>query len=372
MSYEVVNLFDICDPKQWKTISTQELKSEGYFVYGANGIIGYYDKYTHENPTLAITCRGATCGEIHITKEFSYINGNAMALDNLNKDIDIKFLYFYFKMRKFNDVISGSAQPQITRQGLKNIHIPLPPLDIQKKIADTLDKAQGLIDKRKEQISALDKFLENLFLDMFGDPVSNPMGWEREPIENVTSLVSSGSTPKGGSNVYSTEGIYFIRSQNVLMNKLKLEDISFINNDIHNGMKRTWLKNNDVLLNITGASIGRVAYYNLGNDLGNVNQHVCILRPNDLINHIFLTHQISNNHFQNYIFGMQSGGTREAFNFTQIKQFNVILPPLDLQNQFASIVEKVEAEKTKLEVSLTEMEDNFNSIMQRAFKGELF
>ena len=132
MSWPQVKLSDICRPKQWKTIASSQLLDEGFPVYGANGQIGYYSEYTHEAPTLMITCRGATCGNIHISElmsymPMSYINGNAMALDNLDQNrVDMRYLAYFFKKRGFADVISGSAQPQITRQGLDKVFVPLP------------------------------------------------------------------------------------------------------------------------------------------------------------------------------------------------------------------------------------------------------
>lgn len=128
-----VPLTSICKPKQWKTISTKELKEDGYPVYGANGKIGFYNKYTHEFPTVLITCRGATCGSINISEPKSYVNGNAMALDNLSADVHLYYLAHYLRFRKLDDVISGSAQPQITGQGLSSLQIPLPPLEQQKR-----------------------------------------------------------------------------------------------------------------------------------------------------------------------------------------------------------------------------------------------
>ena len=93
-------LMDICNPKQWKTIPKSELIEDGEFpVYGANGIIGRYNKYNHENPTVLITCRGATCGNIHMTVPQSYINGNAMSLDELNESKCKKeYLYYFLKL----------------------------------------------------------------------------------------------------------------------------------------------------------------------------------------------------------------------------------------------------------------------------------
>ena len=118
---EKVRLVDICNPKQWKTIPTSELLDEGYPVYGANGIIGYYSEFNHENPVVAVTCRGATCGSINITVPQAYVTGNAMCLDDVRNDIEIEYLYYCLKHYNFNNVISGSAQPQITRQGMEKI-----------------------------------------------------------------------------------------------------------------------------------------------------------------------------------------------------------------------------------------------------------
>ena len=109
----IKNLTDICNPKQWKTIQNTQLKTLGYPVYGANGIIGYYDTYNHESDTLIIGCRG-TCGAITIAQGKTYINGNAMCLDKLSNEIELKYLYYFLKSFDFKNIISGTTIPQIT------------------------------------------------------------------------------------------------------------------------------------------------------------------------------------------------------------------------------------------------------------------
>lgn len=146
------NLFDICQPKQWKTIPIKDLKNEGYPVYGANGIIGYYHKYNHDVATVLLTCRGATCGEVHISKPYSYINGNAMCMDNLSDNTITEFLYYYLKSINLNFIISGSAQPQITQIGLRKVEIPIPPLETQQAI---VNKIESLFDEIDEGIGRL-------------------------------------------------------------------------------------------------------------------------------------------------------------------------------------------------------------------------
>ena len=164
---EKVKLIDICNPKQWKTIPTSDLRDNGYPVYGANGIIGYYNEYNHENSVVTVTCRGATCGTINITVPKAYVTGNAMCLDDVRSDIGMEYLYYCLKHYDFNKVISGSAQPQITRQGMNNIYISICKHDEQIKIVNKLKKCEKVIGLRKQEIQSLDELIKARFVDLF-------------------------------------------------------------------------------------------------------------------------------------------------------------------------------------------------------------
>ncbi len=160
LGWASINLFDICQPSQWKTISISDLLPDGYTVYGANGVIGFYDKYTHEKPTIMITCRGATCGNIHVSKPFSYINGNAMALDGLVEELcHLKYLESFLQFRNFQDVISGSAQPQITRASLQIVSIPLAPYKEQTRIVEKLEELLTDLDTATNELKTAQKKL---------------------------------------------------------------------------------------------------------------------------------------------------------------------------------------------------------------------
>ena len=191
-----VNLLDICSPKQWKTLATDELKDDGiYDVYGANGIIGKYDDYNHEDSTVLITCRGATCGNIHISKPYSYINGNAMCLDNLDESKCSKeYLYYFLKGSDLSKVISGSAQPQITIQGLKRINIKLYNREKQKDIVNQLNKISNLIEIKNKQVSKLNNLVKSQFVEMFGNPVLNEKNFEKKKLSDKCDIVT-GNTP---------------------------------------------------------------------------------------------------------------------------------------------------------------------------------
>jgi type I restriction enzyme S subunit len=161
--WKKVRLGNICSPQQWPTISTKAFLDSGYPVFGANGIIGYYHTYNHEQKTIAVTCRGATCGEVNLAPEKSYITGNAMSLDDINsKKINQIFLFYVLKQRGFRDIISGSAQPQIIRNDIAKIRIVCPPLLEQHRIAAVLsacDREIELLKKKQEKLKEQKKGL---------------------------------------------------------------------------------------------------------------------------------------------------------------------------------------------------------------------
>ena len=174
--WETILLIEVANPKQWKTIATKDLLDDGYTVYGANGKIGFYNKYTHKEPIVMITCRGATCGNIHITEPFSYVNGNGMALDGLIENLyGLKLLYYVLRARGLNDVISGSAQPQITRQGLVNVKIPLPPITEQKIIAEKLDLLLAQVQETKSRLEQIPELLKKFRQSVLSDAVSGKL-----------------------------------------------------------------------------------------------------------------------------------------------------------------------------------------------------
>ena len=165
--------------------------------------------------------------------------------------------------------------------------------------------------------------------------------WEKCKLGTLATKVGSGSTPKGGDAVYTSIGHYFVRSQNVGMGFLMLDNIAHINDDIHQKHKATEIYENDVLLNITGASIGRTAVATKELEGGNVNQHVCIIRTNSKVNPKFLCDYIQTQRIQNHIKSLQTGGSREGLNFEQIRSFPISLPSINEQNKLTCLLDKI-------------------------------
>jgi len=153
--WKTVRLDEICDPKQWPTISKAEQTESGYPVFGANGQIGFYDQYNHEHETIVVTCRGATCGTVNMTPPRTYITGNAMSLDDVSSAANVSFLFQLLAARGFNDIISGSAQPQIIGKDIKAVTINLPALEEQKALAEMFEAWDKSVQNTGSQLDAL-------------------------------------------------------------------------------------------------------------------------------------------------------------------------------------------------------------------------
>jgi hypothetical protein len=166
--------------------------------------------------------------------------------------------------------------------------------------------------------------------------------WKEVKIGNITTKVGSGITPKGGSSVYTNSGHIFIRSQNVDNGAFLLKDVAYIDEATHQKQKSTELVCGDVLLNITGASIGRSAVVNSSVAGGNVNQHVCIIRVIDSISPNFLCNYLLSYRGQKQIDSFQAGGNREGLNFEQIKSIKFKMPTTLEQNKITSLLSKLD------------------------------
>ncbi len=161
--WPIVLLNEVTSPKQWPTITQEQLTESGFPVYGANGRIGFYSEFNHAEATVLVTCRGATCGTVNVCEPKSYVTGNAMSLDNPNPAVlNVPYLESVLRVRGVKDTITGTAQPQITRQSLARVSFPVPPLPLQKEFAQRVTEIRELEAKQ----AASRQRLESLFQSM--------------------------------------------------------------------------------------------------------------------------------------------------------------------------------------------------------------
>ena len=361
------SLCEISNPKQWKTISTDMLKDEGYPVYGANGIIGYYSEYNHEEKTLLITCRGATCGSLNICEPYSYVNGNAMALDNLIEEIDIHYLYYYLLNRGLNDTITGTAQPQIVRQSLQKVDVEYPELEVQYQIVNKLNQVTNLINKRKQQLEKLDELVKSRFIEMFGDPIRNTMGWPICELSECIQFLTSGS--RGWAKYFTDEGEYFITVKNVKNCRITLDDVQHIIPPNNAEAKRTKVHEGDLLISIT-ADLGRtgVVTKEIAEHGGYINQHLtCIRIDQEVARPLYVAYYMESEAGKCQFQSKNQSAVKAGLNFNAINSLRFMLPPIELQDRFIEFIEQTDKSKLEIQKSLEKLEVLKKALMQKYF-----
>ena len=234
---------------------------------------------------------------------------------------------------------------------INEISIPLPNKDKQIELAELFDKVADIIVKRNMELTSLDNLIQARFVEMFGDPVQNTKGWNIDTCKNLTSKIGSGATPKGGRESYGTEGISLIRSMNVYNNRFEYKDLAYITDEQADKLSNVTIEENDVLLNITGASVARCCAVPKELIPARVNQHVAIVRCKDRLLPEFLCSMFTEDSYQRLLWSIATSGgaTREAITKQQIEDLVLIVPPIELQQQFVDFCKQVN--KLKLATS---------------------
>jgi len=195
--------------------------------------------------------------------------------------------------------------------------------------------------------------------------------WEVKMLGDISEKINSGKTPLGGEAVYSDNGVFFIRSQNVNKDKLDLENPVFIPENINKTMLNSIVKPNDILLNITGASLGRSCVVPSEFEIGNVNQHVCIIRLNEKYNPRFIQPIFSSNKGQKMFISLQTGSGREGLNFENIKGIKYYLPRLIEQNKIAAFLSLMEKRIQTQNKIIEKLESSIKVLINKIFNQEL-
>lgn len=193
---------------------------------------------------------------------------------------------------------------------------------------------------------------QSRFIEMFGDPISNPFGWQVKKLADVSVLITNGNTPKGGSENYMNEGIMFLRSQNVWRNRIDLEDVAYINKDTHAAMAKSSVHDKDILITKTGrintenSSLGRAAIFHGADNSANINGHVYLVRLDGTVVPEYVVAILTGEPYRRYIRKVCVGGIdKRQINLDQVENFPIILPPIELQEQFATFVAQTDKSK---------------------------
>ena len=256
---------------------------------------------------------------------------------------------------------------------LKSLRIPLPPLAEQKRIAGILDAADALRAKRREALGQLDTLLQSTFLDMFGDPVTNPMGWPPTSLSAISEELRDGPF---GSNLktshYVESGVRVIRLQNIGVGEIRNDDLAFISEEHFASLPRNHCQPGDVIIGTMGDPNLRACIVPLAL-ARSLNKADCILMRVDMtkVDAIYVCWLLNNPCMVSMALRLVRGQTRGRISLGRLKELQIHLPPIKLQLRFAAIVQSVEHQKANQRAHLAELDTLFASLQSRAFRGDL-
>ncbi len=353
--FEKVKLGDVCEVYQPKTITSNEIKESGlYKVFGANGVIGFYDQYNHEDSEIAITCRGATCGTVNFTEPKSWITGNAMVVTPKDERLDKRYLYFFLRNTDLSSVITGAAQPQITGAALKPFEIPLPPIEIQKEIVEQIEVKQKAIEGAKQVIENLER--ERRY---FGQSLKKLENVDMTEIGTICNLINGRAFKPEDWEDKTSGGLPIIRIQNL---NNPNSDFNYYSGKVKDDIL---IKNGDLLFSWSGSrgtSFGAHIWY--GQD-AILNQHIFKVVHKENINRNYLYHALNDavNEIEQNLHG---GVGLVHITKGNLEKIKIPIPKIDDQLKIVSEVQEelevIESNKKLIHLMQKKIEDVLSEI----------
>lgn len=342
--------------------SQRELKeSKPLYPYiGANNIMGYIDEYIFDEKILCVAEDGGSWGYNQkcavLYNEKVWVNNHAHVI-TAKENLVLEYLMYYLNHTDLNLYINGATRGKLTKSSLESIQVPLPTLPQQKKIANILDAADALRQNDKALIAKYDELTQALFLDMFGDYLNDKL----YPLKDLVKFSQGQQFGIEQQLLEPKEGYArFLR----IVDYTQGEDLRFVPNN----SKNYYVSKEDIVIVRYGASAGFVGTNKegvLANNLFKVNY------DKQMYNQAFLYFIFQNDRFKKFVNKEAFGAAMPALSFKVMERFEIPVPPLHIQNQFAERVAVIEEQKFIAQKSLEHSESLFNSLLQKAFKGEL-
>jgi type I restriction enzyme S subunit len=334
-------------------------------VFAANGPVG-----THNVPKVSgpgvVTGRSGTLGEVHYVESDYWPLNTALWVKDFHGN-EPKWVARLLKWMRLETHTRGTGVPTLNRNLVHVVPVLVPPLEEQRRIAAILDKADAVRRKRKEAIALTEELLRSAFLEMFGDPVKNPKGWEVHQLGQLAHVTDgTHKTP-----TYIDSGVPFLSARNIRAHKIDWDNTRFISQAEHESLiRRCYPKRGDVLLTKSG-TIGEAAVVDRDAEFS-LFESVALLRlHNDLIDPVFLATLLNDHRVRCHYGGDIKGIAVKHLHLVDIKRVPVIVPPRKVQNMFLQQATGTRKHRSML-VGAHELYENlFNSLLQRAFRGEL-
>ncbi len=379
--WEIKRLEDCFKLKSGDGLTSKNMSEEGtHPVFGGNGIAGLHNDFNLSGSNVIIGRVGALCGNVRHMNEKIWLTDNAFKIVDFKYDFDHSFLTYLLNFKNLREYARQAAQPVISNSSLKDVVLEFPnSLPEQQRIVAILDEAFASIAKAKANAEQNLKNAKELFESYLQGVFENKgEGWEEKKLIDITNKIGSGATPRGGNESYKSEGISLVRSMNVHDFEFREKNLAFIDDQQAKELNNVTLQENDVLLNITGASVARCCVIPKEYLPARVNQHVSIIRAKkEIIDPIFLNLLLTSKFYKDQLlFTGEQGATRQAITKAQLEVFKIAFPKsIKEQKSLMNKLEALSTETKKLEAiyiqKINDLEELKKSVLQKAFSGEL-
>lgn len=359
---KATSVFDVQEGDRVRFIQIDDLRNDNNLKFtDKNGVFVKSDD-------VIIAWDGANAGTVGYG--LNGIIGSTLAkLEIQNNEIYVNFLgrFLQAKFRYLRDRCTGATIPHISKQVLINLKIPLPPLEDQKRIVKMLDEADVLRQKRKQAIDLLDDYLKSVFLEMFGDPVKNPKKIRKAKIREMGTVFTGNTPPRNILDNYGSF-IEWIKSDNINNDNHYLTKATEFLSEI--GFKKARIvPAGSVLVTCIAGSLSCIGNVGMADREVGFNQQINAIVPNSDIEQVFLYAQILFNKelFQN----ASTNSMKGMLNKSKFSEIELLKPDTILQKKYSSLFTKTESLKQRMLAQSEELENQFQALMQKAFKGEL-
>lgn len=345
-------------------------------VFGSAGFVGNHNESLVHSQTIIVGRKGSV-GKVVWAPDGGWVIDTAYYLTlKESEQLDWRYLYYALSVAQLEKKTITTSIPGLNRDDFYDTEIPLPPLDEQKRIAAILDKADAIRQKRKQAIDLADEFLRSVFLDMFGDPVTNPKGWEERKLITGLSKVQSGWSAKGESYPCASNELGVLKVSAVTSGYFKEHENKFVSREIvPEGKSLLFPKKGDLLFSRANTRELVAATCIVTRDYDNVflPDKLWKVEPNEYLMPEFLHMLIQQPRFKERLTSQATGSSGSMLNISKSKfeQTMSIFPSIEEQIKFKDIYWKVMKSLASLETSETKVGDFFNSLSQKAFSGQL-
>jgi type I restriction enzyme S subunit len=370
--WKKMSILDVCKVYQPQTIATSKLiEGAQYDVFGANGCIGKYNQYNHEEDEVLLTCRGATCGNINRSTPKSWINGNAMVVHPIGSGLIKDFLMYALKSVDFSKVITGAAQPQITRTSLSSVTLSIPPLSEQERIVSLLDLEFAKIDAIKANAEKQLQDAKDLFQSVLKNLLTPKEGWKKGCIGDIADIRGGKRVPKGYKfESEPTKHIYIRVSNFNNLGSIDTSELMYISDEVYEQIKRYIITDEDVYISIAG-TIGKAGIIPSELNGANLTENACRLVLNGKVYKRFVYYYTLLNSFKERLKQLTKTGSQPKLAITRLATAEITYPDIEEQKEIVKLLDliiiKLDKLQSNYEQTITLCNDLKQSILKDIF-----